>query len=257
MSRTLLFGGGVVIMLLLALSGCYLPPSEPIPSLTPTQTATLTPSPVWFPATATPTQLPTLVRSPTPDLRLGVGDLIVQNGFVSEEDWYQLAGDIGNISFSSRRINLAINEPPGLIFAYRETPILSDFYAEVTAEVNFCQGNDEYGMMVRVGSPRPDHFRFAFECDGEVKVTQIRGNSGSILEPQVQDAAIPVGFPGEIRLGVWALGEEIRFFLNDRYLFSIEDRVIGEGALGVYLRAREDNPMSVTFSELEIRELIP
>lgn len=257
MSKSPLFWGGVVIILLLVLPGCYLPPSELIPSLTPTLTTTLTPTTVWFPATATPTPLPTLVRTPTPDLRPLVGDLILQNGFALDEAWYQLVGSIGNISFSTRHVNLAINEPPGLIYAFRETPILGDFYAEVTAEVNFCQGNDEYGLMVRVEGTRFNHFRFAFECDGEVKVTQIRGNSAAILEQPVQDPAIPTGFPGEVRLSVWAMGEEIRFFVNDRYFFSIEDRVLGEGSLGVYLRAREDAPMSVTFSELKIWELVP
>lgn len=257
MSRLLVIGGGAVIILLLVLSGCYLPPSEPIPSLTPTLTATLTATPVWFPATSTPTLLPTLVRSPTPDLRPQVGDLILQNGFAPEEPWYQLVGNIGNISFSSRHVNLAINQPPGIIYTFRETPVFDDFYAEVTAEVNFCQGNDEYGLMVRVTPPRLDHFRFAFECDGEVKVTQIRGDSAAILEPTVQDPAIPTGFPGELTMGVWALGAEIRFFINDRYIFSIEDRVLGEGSLGVYLRARGDDPMSVTFSELQVWELNP
>lgn len=257
MSRSLLIGGGVALVLAVMFAGCYLPPTEPIPSLTPTLTATLTSTPVWFPATATPTPLPTFPRTPTPDLRPFVGDLIVEEGFVDEEAWYQLAGNIGNISFSDQRINLAINEPPGMIYAFRETPILGDFYAEVTLQVNFCQGGDEYGLMVRVDSTRLDHFRYAIECDGEVKLTQISGSSAAILEPQRRDPAIPVGFPGEIRMGVWALGEEIRFFINDRYFFSIEDRVIGEGALGVYLRAREDNPISVSFSEIEVRELVP
>ena len=86
---------------------------------------------------------------------------------------------------------------------------------------------------------------------------QVHGGSGVVLEPLLLDPVIPVGFPGQSQLAVWALGEEIRFFVNGKYLFSIEDRIIGEGTLGIYVRTTGENPISVNFSQLSIRELVP
>ena len=55
---------------------------------------------------------------------------------------------------------MAVNDPPGMIYAIRETPLLTDFYAEITAEINFCQPGDEYGLMVRVENTRLGSFSF-------------------------------------------------------------------------------------------------
>jgi hypothetical protein len=56
---------------------------------------------------------------------------------------------------------------------------------------------------------------------------------------------------------VWANGEDIRFFINGEYLFSISDTVLLEGALGAFVRTAGDEPMSVNFSDLVIREVRP
>jgi hypothetical protein len=257
MPRFVLACAAAVTILSLALAGCIAPPSEPILPPTTTPTATVTLTPVWFPLTPTPTLLPTLPRTPTPDLQPFIGEVILEEGFSSDEAWYQYPGSIGRITFTEDHLTLAVNDPPGMIYAIRETPLLTDFYAEVTADINFCHPGDEYGLMVRVDSPRLDHFRFAISCDGQAKIVQVRGGSGVVLQPLIQDPAIPVGFPAQSHLAVWALGEDIRFFVNGKYLFSIEDRILGEGTLGVYVRTTGENPSSVNFSQLNIRELQP
>ena len=35
----------------------------------------------------------------------------------------------------------------------------------------------------------------------------------------------PIGAPAQVKLGVWAVGREMRFFLNDHYQFSVLDPV--------------------------------
>ena len=257
MGKSLLLGGAVLILLGLGIAGCSVPAGDPVVLGTATKPAAETSTPVWFPLTATPTLLPTLPRTPTPDLRPSIGEVILEDGFTVEQAWYTFSGSIGKITFSEDHLTLAVNQPPGMIYAIRETPILIDFYAEITADINFCQTGDEYGLMVRVDNSRLDHFRFAISCDGQAKIVQVHGSSGVVLEPLLRDPAIPNGFPGQTRLGVWASGEEIRFFVNGKYLFSIVDRIIGQGALGVYVRTTGEDPISVNFSELVINELLP
>lgn len=244
------------MLLLAALVGCYPLPADPIPTETPTLTATLTSTPVWFPATATPTMLPTPERSATPIWRPGVGDLILEDGFDAEEEWFPFTGTIGNLAFNDGHLTLAINQPSGMIYAFRETPVLSDFYVEVTASVKLCQNTDEFGLMVRVSGVRRDHYRLALTCSGEAKAVRVYGNNSVVIYPLEQYPEVAEGFPSESRLGVWVVDDEIRFFVNDRYLFSVVDPVIGEGAIGVYVRTTGNDPISVVFSQLEIYEIL-
>lgn len=257
MSNRLLLVGGLFAVILLVLVGCYPLPSELPPTETPTQTVTLTPTPIWFPATATPTPLPTQVRTPTPDLRPDLGEVILEDGFALEEEWYSFVGTIGKITFSDEHVNLAVNQPSGMIFTFRETPVLTDFYAELTADVNLCRGVDEYGVMVRVSGIRHDHYRMALTCDGKAKGVRIYGNNNVVISLPQANPLIPVGFPGQSRLGIWVSGNELRFFINGVLLFGVSDPVISEGAIGVYVRTTGGDPISVNFSELEVREIAP
>ncbi len=45
----------------------------------------------------------------------------------------------------------------------------------------------------------------------------------------------------------------MRFFANGAYVFSVSDPVFTEGRIGVFARASGDNPVTVNFSEMEIR----
>jgi hypothetical protein len=244
-----------LVLLLVVLAGCYPLPGELPPTETPTLAPTLTPTPVWFPATATPTPLPTPMRSPTPELRPSVGALLLEDAFNPENAWRTFTGTIGNIIFADDHLTLAVNQPSGMIYAFRETSEFDSFYAEITARVNLCRGDDEYGLLLRVSGIRVDHYRFAVTCSGKVKFVRVYGNRSVVLHPLEQVPAAPVGFPSESVLGVWAVGGELRLFLNGSYLFTINDPVISEGAIGVYVRTTGENPISVNFSRLEVYKI--
>jgi hypothetical protein len=61
--------------------------------------------------------------------------------------------------------------------------------------------------------------------------------------------------PGEVRIGIWAVGEEMRLFLNDRYQFSVRDPKFPIGAFGVFVRSNGNDPVSVTFSDFEVYDV--
>ena len=67
--------------------------------------------------------------------------------------------------------------------------------------------------------------------------------------------AYPPGAPNIIRLGAWAVGSEMRFFVNDQYQFTIKDPLLLGGYVGVFARSKSDFALTVNFSELVVREV--
>ncbi len=155
------WGRGLFLLLagVLMLAGCAplasgFPTATP-DSFTPTDTpaaapptATIMPSPTieWFPATSTPTLLPDIEKSPTPDPLAGTGDLVYRDNFDDPDQWVlnQVLG--GNISILNQDITFALGESGGLAYAFRSAPQLGDYYAGITASPSYCGPEDEYGL---------------------------------------------------------------------------------------------------------------
>ena len=75
------------------------------------------------------------------------------------------------------------------------------------------------------------------------------------LQEAVLSGDVPPGAPGEVRIGVWASDTEMRLFLNGRYQFSISDTNLPTGGLGVFVQSTGNTAVTVTFSDLVVREL--
>lgn len=236
------------------LAGCLAPPT-PLPPLptdtplppTPSPTATI----VWFPPTATYTPLPpiTPVITPTLDMRPGYGALIFADDFQKPELWALGRSGAGSAALGVSELSLAVSQPRGYLFSLRQETALSDFYLEITASPSICRGGDEYGLLVRLVSLQ-DFYRFGLTCRGEVRLDRLIGGQASSPHPPEFNGAVPPGAPSSSRLGVWALGREMRFYVNGQFLFSVRDPVLQVGGLGMYARASGDDPMTVNFSNL-------
>jgi hypothetical protein len=151
----------------------------------------------------------------------------------------------------SNRLTLSVRTPKSAVFSLRSEPIMDNFYAEVTARTNLCSGSDEYGMIFRA-SPGNNYYRYVLACDGTVHLEIVRNAQKSPLSEPLPSGDAPPGAPGEVRLGVWASGTELRFFLNGRYQFSVFDRTFSNGTLGFFARSNGENPLSVNFSDLTV-----
>jgi hypothetical protein len=197
-----------------------------------------------------------LTRTPTPDLRPNVGEVLLTDDFSSQDEWALSSAEDYNVAIANQHLTLVLSRPEWFIFTTRLEPSLDDFYAEITASPNLCRGEDEYGMIVRT-TYASVHYRFAISCDGRAKVTRVSHKSARVIVPWTTSQAVPAFAPSSSRLAVWANGKDIRFFINDEYLFSIVDTVLLEGTLGVFVRTAGDNPISVNFNDLVIRELSP
>jgi hypothetical protein len=70
-------------------------------------------------------------------------------------------------------------------------------------------------------------------------------------------SVIPVGPSGTVRLGVWVVGREMRFFINDQFHFTVSDPMIPSGGIGVFARSAGETALTVNFSDLAVYEVNP
>jgi hypothetical protein len=224
---------------------------------TPTATSTSTPTIVWFPPTATFTPYPTATSlPPTPDQRPDVGAVIFADDFSDPSLWALTNNEKGRAAFGKNELTIAIQEQKAYISAQRIEPNLSSFYAEMTAGPNLCQGTDEYGMLIRLVSAAT-FYRYSLSCDGRVRLDRLTGGQASSPQPWLETGVVPIGAPSTSRLGVWAVGAEMRFFVDDQFLFSIQDPLIPSGVLGVFARSTGGHALTVSFTNLIVYQINP
>jgi hypothetical protein len=247
----------VLIISAIGLTAC-LPSETPPLIIQESPTITISPTPTatvdWFPSTATPTNVPTQRISPTPDLRPNLGDVILQDDFSEEDSWTLGRTSSGSAALGLNELTIAIAAPRAYEFSVRQTPILGDFYAEITATPTLCRGEDEYGLLIRMASPA-DFYRYSLSCDGKVRLDRIVGGTASSPQPWMVSGSVPAGAPSVSRLGVWAVGKEMRFFINEHHQFTIEDPLLPGGNIGVFARSAGDTAVTVNFSDLIIRQI--
>ncbi|HEY3473601.1 MAG TPA: hypothetical protein VGK56_03270, partial [Anaerolineales bacterium] len=113
-------------------------------------------------------------------------------------------------------------------------------------------GEDNYGLIVRgVGG---FFYRFHLSCNGQVWAERISGGTKLTIQQPLPSGDAPPA-PGEIRIGMWAVGNEMRLFLNGRFQFTVIEGTFPSGALGVFVRSAGETPVTVTFSDLSIYEV--
>ena len=256
MMKRILFTGFVVL-----LSACQslTPVITPSTTITPTAAITLTPSPSatveWFPPTSTIEILPTSQPPPTQSVFMELGEVIFRDDFIDSEGWTVPQLDLGEINIGGGEANIIINEPPAFLVGTRDKPDLRDFYAEITVSPILCEEKDEYGFLFRV-SGRSQYYRFVITCSGEVRLDKIFSGGGTILYPLTRSASVPVGAPSVSKIAVLAEGDQLHLFINGDYQTSVRDQQFQRGTFGIYARSAGDSAITVSFTELVIREIL-
>jgi hypothetical protein len=181
----------------------------------------------------------------------GVGDVIAEDDFSDEDVWDTASSETGSAAISRNRLTLTVQPEYYLSSMRRELP-LSDFYAEITARPSLCRGDDSYGLIIRgVGS---SFYRFLLSCNGQVWAERISGGTKLTMQEPVASGDAPAA-PGEVRIGMWAVGNEMRLFLNGRHQFTMSDPLFPIGALGMFVRSNGETPVTVSFLDLAVYEV--
>ena len=206
----------------------------------------------WFPASVTPSPRAFTTQAPTPEMRPGLGIITLTDNFTKASLWDVAVSDQASAAIDDNRLNLSAQS--GIyIISLRHDLTASDYYAEITARPNLCRNEDSYGILVRANAVA--YYRFALYCNGTVLAERISVGTRELLQPAIPSGDVPPGAPGEVRIGVWAVGTEMRLFLNGRYHFSINHPNYPSGTSGVFVNSAGKIPVSVSFSELTIQEI--
>ena len=245
-----------LLLMAIGLAACLQAPTPlpPLPTATPLpSTNTPTPTVVWFPPTATFTPLPTPTQALTPtlDTRPQYGTLILADDFSNPGPWTLSRTTTGSLAITMNELTVAVAQPGGYLFSLRQQPDFTDFYAEITASPSLCRGPDEYGMLLRY-SPSKEFYRFSLSCDGQVRLDRFYKGVASSPQPWMLSGAVPPGAPSSSRIAVLAVGKEMRFYVNDQFVFSVNDPTIPAGNLGVFARSAGDTVVTVNFSDLKV-----
>jgi len=249
----------IMLVLLLAVFGlcaCIAAPTPlpPEPTNTPLPpTSTPTPTIVWFPPTSTPTTFSTPLVTPTLDVKAGAGAILLSDDFSQGEAWNLSQTSTASIALGVNELTLALHQPKGYVYSLRREPLLDDFYLEITASPNLCRDGDEYGLLLRA-SPYTEFYRYSLSCDGQVRLDKYFQGKVYFPQPATLSGDVPPGAPSSSRLAVWAKGREMRFYINDRHQFTVSDGSLRAGSIGVFIRSDGENDLTVSFSDLVIRE---
>jgi len=229
----------------------YLATPTPI---TLTETPLPTATRIWFPPSATSSPEPFSVneKTATPEMKPNLGDVILEDDFSDETLWDIASSNQASSAISNNRLILSAQSQV-FILSLRHDLILTDFYAELTAQPSLCKGEDNYGLLIRASAST--YYRFVLACNGTVRAERITNGARLILQQPLQSGDVPPGAPGNVRMGVWAVGKEMRFFLNGRFQFSIIDPSFPSGTIGVFARSVGNTPVVVTFSDLIVRKV--
>jgi hypothetical protein len=246
------------LMLIIIFSACA--PTQTLqPSVEFTPTATSTSSPTatveWFPPTTTPTIIPDLGNTPTPELPPNLGEVIFSDDFTEPDLWVLGSTSSGNISLGINELTIAIAEPGAYQYSIRKEPLMGDYHIEVTTSPTLCQGEDQYGLLLRMSSPG-NFYRYALSCDGRVRLDRVIQGTATSPQPWIQNNSIPPGAPIPSRLGVRLHGDEMRFFINDQHQFTVIDPALQIGNLGVFARSLGETAVTVNFSNLVVRQIL-
>ena len=225
-------------------------PTPIILTKTPLPTSTF----VWFPASATPSPQAFSTYPPTPEMRPGLGTTFLTDEFSDKSLWdaSRAASDQASAAIEDNRLTLAAQSKVYMI-SLRHELVLDDYYAEITARPNLCRADDSYGILVRANPEGVAYYRFALSCNGTAGAERISVGTRQLLQAPLLSGDVPPGAPGEVRIGIWAVGNEMRLFLNGRYQFSISDSNYASGTLGVFVNSAGDTPMIVSFSDLTVQ----
>ena len=244
----------LLAMTLLLTSCAYLDAlnATPIP-ITATETPQPTATIVWFPPSATPTLgVLSTQKPPTPEMRPGIGTTTLTDDFSDPSLWDTATSDNASAEIDGNRLNLSA-EKKIYIISLRHDFIASDTYAEITARPSLCRGDDSYGLLVRANAVA--YHRFSLTCNGNAFAERISIGKRDVLQTPLPSGDVPRGAPGEVRIGVWAVGSEMRLFLNGRYQFSVNNSNYPSGTIGVFVNSAGDTPVIVSFSRLTIQQV--
>lgn len=268
----------LVLLLSFVLTSCNFPLSRSTPNpdlvdtmvaatfnaiTTPTDQSTATSLPTVALNTLAPTDAPTITPTATPpsgDPKLTLGTPGFTDTFTNgsafglvppyEDDTVLIKVENGAMQFSSFRINggkrwrLTSRNPRNL-------------YLEGTFRTVSCAEDDQYGLVFR--SPTYGDgigYYFGVTCNGKYSLQAYDGTDAFNVVGWTADSKILAGSGQVNRLGVMAVDNSIKLYVNGVLIKETSDSSINKsGYVGAYIAAYDDPGFTVQMEEISLWSL--
>ncbi len=202
---------------------------------------------------------PPPTRTAVPEHRIGLGAPLYEDNFKFDSGWDTGASPRGAVSQLDGKLVISVQGPSSTLSSLSPIEPIANFMVEIEVHSEICEDGDEYGLIVRVGgggNPTQDsHYRFLITCEGAVRASRFLSGIEAPILPITTSAAVLGGAPAVNRLGVSAIGDVFRFFVNDMQVFQVEDGEIATGKIGVIVRARRGAQTTISFDEFRVWDL--
>jgi hypothetical protein len=202
-------------------------------------------------ATSTPPPTSTIAFTPVPgDPANSLGTPTWVDDMNNGDNWPVGTDKYTSIDFSGGTMKLeGLTTTDGWRLT---TPLMTNFYLEVTFKTSTCTGDDRYGVIVRVpDSLNPDRgYLLGFTCDGQYSLRRwnaevgAKGEMVNLIGWTASDA-IKSGQNQTNRMGLMAVGNRLIVYANGQMLKEADDNTFQQGYFGVFVGARETTDFTV------------
>jgi len=220
------------------------PVTEPAPTVAPTNTPENTPT-----STGTATPLPTNTI-PATDPRQSLGNPTWTDNFSNDNNW-----PMGDDKFTQWEVknNQLVIKPLDTLDGWRLTwPELKDFYLEMTAKAESCSNADHFGLIFHVPDKKAADrgYLYGISCDGKYALRTWNAKKMGILVKWTANPAILSGANQVNRIGVMAIGNQIRLYANGVLLKEIQDDTYTEGGFGIFIGSQKPEQMTLMVQDI-------
>lgn len=221
-----------------------------------------TPTPASLGQTTTPEITPGLPASPTfspplptliTDPRTTLGTPTLLDNFNNRNNWSVYEDEHVRFRIRDNTLEMMAFNANGRDGWMLSWPEAADFYLEMTAQPEHCQGLDRYGLIFR--SDSNDGYLLGLSCDGRYSLRSWDGEQFEAIIDWTSIPAISSGSGQALRLGVMAVGDQLKLYINGQMIDAAEDDLFSDGGVGVFIGADETADFRVTVSEFAFWKL--
>jgi len=227
-------------------------PTELLPTTTPSPEPSETP--VWFPATATRTPPPPRATSTaTPEVRPVSNDVVWQDQFLFDDNWDIVSLSDRSAQVGGQALTLALKNYRGSLYSFTRAILPNNYYLTLTIAPSLCRGQDQYGVVFRSQTPQ-EFYRLNFLCDGTLRLELVRGDSVVRLAETMNSPQLFAGPTASIQLALWVHDEGVKVYVNDVLQLEYYRLQWFTGGFGVFVRSTGEYSLTVSSSNLVVRE---
>ncbi len=193
--------------------------------------------------------------SDTP-LAISNSDVLYQDTFsVGETGPWQVEGDAsGRTAVLDGELIIELDAPALMQFVTLPEPIFTDFVMQVDARILAGSPQSSYGLLFRMQNAT-QFYRFDITGDG-MFIVERRNSDGSwtrFVPDWTDSAAINQGVDAVNQLRVEAVGDTMRFYVNDTLLQQVSDGQFVGGTIGLDAGTFGQSGLQVAFDNLVVQ----